>query len=105
MKKLILISFGVLMLTSCLKDEVPFQYTIRVFVTDADIIVLSFPQTGRSDFEYTYNEAEGYYEFSNLMNAGTYRIVVQKSGYRPWQRDVTLGENRVASINVTLTRN
>jgi hypothetical protein len=112
MKKTIIILFGVLLLTSCLKDEVPFQYIIRVSVTDyegnpikdVDIMTLKFSKTGRSDFPYTYNN--GYYEFTNLMDTGAYEVWVEKKGniYKPGQGRTTLKENKIEPVNIKLEK-
>jgi ABC-type molybdate transport system substrate-binding protein len=113
MKKIIIILFGVLLFTSCLKEEIPFQYTIRVYVAEgqhnpieADIITLKYLKTGRADYPFIYNDAEKYYEFAGLIDSGEYQIWVQKNGniYKPNQNNVTLNEKKINSVNMKLEK-
>lgn len=111
MKKIILILSGVLLLASCMKEEVPFLYTLRVYVTDeageaiegADV-TLKYLKNGRSDFPAVYNGTGKYYEFTDLTAAGAYQIWVQKKGgvYRDKQRQTTLDENKETSVTIKL---
>ncbi len=108
---LILLLSGMLLLASCVKEEVPFLYTLRVEVTDeagvaiegADV-TLKCLKDGRSDFPAVYNGTEKYYEFTDLTATGAYQIWVQKKGgvYRDNQSQVTLDENKVMNVRVRL---
>lgn len=99
------------MLASCTKEELPFLYTLRVYVTDeagvaiegADV-TLKYLKDGRSDFPVVYNGTGKYYEFMDLTVAGAYQIWVQKKGgvYRDKERQTTLNENRVTDVTVKL---
>ena len=111
MKKTIIIILGVLLFTSCLKDEIPFQYSIRVQVTDyegnrvegADV-TLKYLKDGKKDYPCIYRE--GYYEFIDLINAGEYQIWVHKQGniYKDNFGDATLNENKVERVNIKLDK-
>lgn len=111
MKKIILILSGILLLVSCTKEEIPFQYTLRVYVTDEEgetiegaDVTLKYLKDGRSDFPAVYNAVEEYYEFMDLTDAGAYQIWVQKKGgvYRDNHSQATLDENREASVTIKL---
>jgi hypothetical protein len=113
MKKIIIILLGIFLFTSCLKDEVPFQYIIRVSVTDyegtriegADV-TLKFLKNGKNDYPYTYNKLEECYEFANLTDIGEYQIWVDKKGniYKNGQGGAILKENKIESVSIKLEK-
>jgi hypothetical protein len=107
MKKLILIFGFQLLLTSCLKEEVPFQYIFRVHVTNSDnkkiegaIITLKYLKTGQTDTQYT--DSEGYCEFNSIIEAGEYNIWAQKEGIGKDTQNKKLDENKIEPVNLTL---
>lgn len=113
MKKIIILFFTALLFNSCLKDEIPFQYIVQVNIFDeqnqsieADIITLKHLKSGESNYLYTYDNTRRYYEFLNLESPGEYQIWVQKNGnvYRPNQKNITLNENKVISVNIKLEK-
>ena len=115
MKKIIAIAICACLFNSCLKDEIPFQYTIRVWVYLADdrntpieqvSVTLKYPKNGKTDFISTYNKTDGCHEFSNIEIPGAYQIWAHTSGniYRDKQQNVTLDENKVLTVHLTLEK-
>ncbi|MDR1458986.1 MAG: hypothetical protein LBI60_02080 [Bacteroidales bacterium] len=112
-KKIMVILAGVFLLCSCVKEEVRFQYIIRVYVTDdehnniedADI-TLKYLKNGKTAYQQKYNKAEGYYEFTDLIDTGEYQIWVHKRGniYRDNHDDAILNEQRVVAVDIKLEK-
>lgn len=101
-----------MLFTSCLKEEIPFQYTIRVYISDyennniEDVnITLKYLKDGRNNYTYVYN-LDGYYEFTGLIDIGEYQIWVYDIGniYKDNYEGVTLDENKIESINIKLEK-
>lgn len=106
MKKILILLLGVLLFSSCLKEEIPFQYTVRVYVTNSgsdsiEDIMLKYLKDGRNDFPYTYNDMEKYYEFTKIINLGTYEVSVVKNG-KLNRKDITLNDDTNKIIIVQL---
>lgn len=98
-------------MASCMKEEVPFLYTLRVYVVDETgeavegaEVELKYLKDGRSDYPAVYNGMGKYYEFTDLTATGAYQIWVQKRGgvYRDNHSQATLGENKMMSVTVRL---
>jgi hypothetical protein len=112
MKKTIIILLGISMLNSCLKDEVPFQYIIQVSVTDDDgnriegaDVTLKYLKNGKNDYHCIYHTG-GYYEFTDLIDTGTYQIWVDKKGgiYKNGQGGATLNESKIVPVDIKLEK-
>ena len=108
MKKLIIILLGVLLLASCLKEEVPFQYTISVHITDdennpiekADVTA-KLLKTGK--LMTLSSKANGYYTFENITEAGIYQVWAHKNNYKDVHNDnVIIDNDKVNSVELEL---
>ncbi|MCM1041484.1 MAG: carboxypeptidase-like regulatory domain-containing protein [Bacteroides sp.] len=98
--------------TACFKEEKPFLYELRVFVTyedgtpvpDAEVS-LSYNKPGQDDFPCT-RLPEGLYVFPSLRMEGTYQVRAHKSGneYKDDFRNVTLSEFKVETVELKLIR-
>lgn len=108
MKKLIIILFSVLLFGSCLKEEVPFQYMISVYVTDdkdnpvekADVKV-TLIKTGK--IIPLSSKANGYYLFENIIETGKYQVRADKEGYQYARNDnVIIEEKKITEITLQL---
>lgn len=96
-----------------MKEEMPFQYSICVKVTDdegnhieeADI-TLKHLRNGKNNYPCIYNTTQKYYEFIDLTDIGEYQLWVHKRGdiYKDNQGSVTLNENKIISVHITLEK-
>jgi len=105
MKKIIILLFGVLLFTSCLKEKVPFQYTIRGTVKDkktkiaiegATVYLLETNENSQQ------TDNKGYYEFSGLEIIGVYDILVKykPNDYGDGHGKVTLGDSAMNTVEI-----
>ncbi|GHT32980.1 hypothetical protein FACS189434_06040 [Bacteroidia bacterium] len=110
MKQTIIILLTALLLGGCLKDEVPFLYTIKVSVKDANNapienaeVTLRCTTTGKRNFPVV-ELGKGIYEFRNLTDTGTYQIWASKDDFdKDDNKQVYLTENKTNTVELTLT--
>jgi hypothetical protein len=113
MKKIIIILLSVLLFTSCLKDEVPFQYTIRVKILDkyeevpiknADVYLYSVVGSTLHRIDELHN-VNGECEFPNLLEqTGKFavRVKCEPLYYDSPQENITISEFKMNTVNIYL---
>ncbi len=111
MKKMIIVLLSMLLFTACLKDKIPFHYTICVNILQART---NNAVKGADVYLYSRNgstlnligeqqDVNGYCEFEGLERAGSYLVRVKSEPeYHDGEMNIGLDNEKKNLVNVSL---